>query len=192
MSRGFGATQPKRRVRKSLEQQAAKLRQSDGAASSQTSLEEDWQVNREKQALAWCAGTYNPLADINPNQVREIAADEEEWLFLARAIGWLQVDDDLDAIYFTAPPQAFDETQADWYLCPDLTTLGEVPILLKETIVSHSIPHELVNKIINRHATRLRWNPRKTAVFIQEVTDKPSAELMNEDCAAVLLELQRL
>ena len=104
MSRGFGATQPKRCTRKPVEQKASKLRQCDMNAGTKISLEKDWQANFEKQALAWRAGVYNPLADLKPHQIRSINADEEEWLFLARTIGWLQVDAELDAIYFTASP----------------------------------------------------------------------------------------
>lgn len=197
MSRGFGATQPKRRARKPLEQKggaqkAAQSRQGESNTSSKISLEKDWQINLEKQALAWYAGAYNPLADIEPEQVRAIAAEEEEWLFLARTIGWLEVDDELDAIYFTAPPPAFDAAQADWYLRPDLMTLIEKPILLKEALICYPIPQDLVEEAIAHHAKRLKWNSQKIAAFIQEVTDKTRAELTDEDYAAILLELQHL
>lgn len=145
MSRGFGATKPKHRAKKSSEPKAFKMRQCNVEAGSQISLEKDWQVNLEKQALAWYAGMYNPLAEIEPDRVRLIEADEEEWLFLARIIGWLAVNDEGDAIYFTAPPPTFDKTQADWYLRPVLTTFLEEPALLKEVIASHPIPPQLVD-----------------------------------------------
>ena len=142
--------------------------------------------------MAWRAGTYNPLADMEPNQIRSIQADEEEWLFLARTIGWLQVYAELDAIYFTAPPPAFDESQADWYLRPDLIKGIEEPMLLKKAMDSHPTPRKLVDEVIAHHAKRLKWNTEKTTVFIQKVTEKPgAAERTNEDYAAVLLELQR-
>ncbi|MCY7275657.1 MAG: hypothetical protein LH702_18445 [Phormidesmis sp. CAN_BIN44] len=195
MSRGFGVTQPKRRnPKKPLEPkaQAFNTHQPNAKIRIQPSLEEDWHVNVEKQASAWQAGVYNPLANLDPEQVRSLDADEEEWLFLARTIGWLQVDDELDAIYFTAPPPAFAKTQADWYLRPDLTIFIAEPILLKEVMSSRLIPPELVNKAIARQVKRLKWNLQKTANFIQEVTGKLSTELTNEDYAAVLLEFQHL
>lgn len=193
MSRGFGATKPKRRAKKSSASQASKVRQCDVEAGSRFSPEEDWKVNCEKQALAWYAGVYNPLAEIEPERIRAIEANEEEWLFLARMIGWLEVDDELDALYFTAPPPAFDEVQADWYLRPVLTTFLDEPALLKDVMADHPIPHQLVDQVIAHHATRLKWKPQRVATFIQEVSGKPGADdLLNEDYAAILLELQRL
>jgi hypothetical protein len=193
MSRGFGATTPKRRAKKSSASQASKARQCDVEADTQISLEEDWKVNLEKQALAWYAGVYNPLAEIEPDRIRSIEADEEEWLFLAKLIGWLEVDDELDALYFTAPPPAFNEIQADWYLRPVVTTFLEEPAPLKDVMVDHPIPHQLVDQVIARHAKRLKWKPQRVATFIQEVSGKPGADdLLNEDYAAILLELQRL
>ena len=59
-------------------------------------------------------------------------------------------------------PPAFDEAQADWYLRPDLTEGIEEPMLLKEAIVSHPIPHKLVDEAIVHHAKRLKWNAGKT------------------------------
>jgi hypothetical protein len=63
---------------------------------------------------------YNPLGKSAETNVRPLAADEEEWLFLAKEVGWLQVEEELDAIYFTAPPPNFVLNQADWYIRPDL------------------------------------------------------------------------
>jgi len=71
MSRGFGVTQSKRRnFKKSSEQkvQTPDMRQCDVQPEIQTSLEEDWRVNAEKQALAWRAGVYNPLGSLQLNQ----------------------------------------------------------------------------------------------------------------------------
>ena len=195
MSRGFGVTQSDRRNFKKLSEQkvqAPGMRQCDVQLGIQPSLEEDWRVNAEKQALAWRAGIHNPLAKLELDRARSINADEEEWLFLARTIGWLQVENELDAIYFTARPPAFDQTQADWYLRPDLMNFIEEPILLREAMVSYSIPHNLAMEEIARHAKRLKWKSGKTKAFIQEVTSKPRSELTNEDYAAVLLELQHL
>lgn len=192
MSRGFGATKPKRRAKKPSASQASKVRQCDVEAGSRFSPEEDWKVNREKQALAWYAGVYNPLAEIEPERIRSIEADEEEWLFLARMIGWLEVDDELDALYFTAPPPAFDEVQADWYLRPVLTTFLEEPTPLKDVMADHPIPHQLVDQVIAHYAKRLKWKPQRVATFIQEVSGKSETDLLNEDYTAILLELQRL
>ena len=195
MSRGFGVTQSDRRnLKKTPEQkvQTPGTRQCDVQPEIQTSLEEDWRVNAEKQALAWQAGVYNPLGRLELDRARSINADEEEWLFLARTVGWLQVENELDAIYFTARPPAFDKTQADWYLRPDLTNFIEEPILLREAMVSYSIPHKLAMKAIARHAKRLKWKSGKTKAFIQEVTAKTGSELTNEDYSAILLELQHL
>jgi hypothetical protein len=195
MSRGFGVTQPERRnPKKPIESRASTSNTHQGGILTeiQVCLEDDWHTNLEKQALAWRAGVYNPLANLAPDRIRPLDADEEEWLFLARTIGWLQVGDELDAIYFTAPPPAFDETQADWRLRPDLTTCIEEPVLLQEAMVSHPIPHELAMQAIASHTKRLKWKSGKTEGFIQEIVNKPSSELTNEDFTAVLLEFQRL
>lgn len=194
MSRGFGATQPKRRNHKrSPRQKPSQVEQYSLETKTQPTLEEDWQINLEKQALAWRAGVYNPLFDFDPDRIRSIKADEEEWLFLARMIGWLEVDDELDALYFTAPPPSFDEIQADWYLRPVLTTFLEEPSPLKDVMADHPIPHHLVDQVIAHHAKRLKWKPQRVATFIQEVSGKPGTDdLLNEDYAAILLELQRL
>jgi hypothetical protein len=195
MSRGFGVTQPKRRnLKKPVEPKAliSNSHQPNTFTTIQTGLEDDWRVNLEKQALAWRAGVHNPLAGLAPERIRPLDANEEEWLFLARTIGWLQVDDELDAIYFTAPPPAFNEAQADWYLRPDLTACVEEPVPLRKAIVAHPIPHELVMQAIARHTKRLKWNSSKTEAFIREVTDKPETDLTNEDYVAVLLEFQYL
>jgi len=164
MSRGFGITQSDRRNFKKLSEQKVQtpsMRQCDVQPEIQTSLEEDWRVNAETQALAWRAGVYNPLGRLELDRARSLNADEEEWLFLARTIGWLQVENELDAIYFTAPPPAFDKTQADWYLRPDLTNFIEEPVLLREAMVSYSIPHNLAIEAIARHAKRLKWKSEK-------------------------------
>lgn len=78
MSRGVGATKPKRRTKKLPASQASKVRQCDVEAGSRFSPEENWKVNCEKQALAWYAGVYNPLAEIEPERIRAIEANEEE------------------------------------------------------------------------------------------------------------------
>jgi hypothetical protein len=66
------------------------------------------QEHPEALALAWSAGVYNPLAKVDLLAVgaRFLEPEEEDWLALARMVGWLLVEDELDAIYFTAPPPA--------------------------------------------------------------------------------------
>jgi NAD(P)-dependent dehydrogenase (short-subunit alcohol dehydrogenase family) len=62
------------------------------------------QEHPEATALAWSAGVYNPLATVDLLAVgaRFLEPEEEDWLALARMVGWLCVEDELDAIYFAA------------------------------------------------------------------------------------------
>jgi hypothetical protein len=41
-------------------------------------------------------------------------------------VGWLLVEDELDAIYFTAPPPDFALEQADWYVRSDFDDVSGV------------------------------------------------------------------
>ncbi|HEY9749394.1 MAG TPA: hypothetical protein V6C63_11980 [Allocoleopsis sp.] len=130
--------------------------------------EKERQENPEHYVLAWQTGVYNPLGPAAEKNARLLEADEAEWLFLAKEVGWLQVEEELDAIYFTAPPPNFDLNQADWYIRPDLTTWLEEPKLLKEAIAKYPIPAHLMATAIEQYTKPLGWDVEKVEAFIQE------------------------
>ncbi|MBD2054640.1 hypothetical protein H6F88_01110 [Oculatella sp. FACHB-28] len=199
MDRGFGSVQPKQRSSRKPASQKLQKKQTDSQQRQaeireeiENFLEQDRQKNPNQHTLAWLTGVYNPLSKGAEDNARFLEADEEEWLFLAKEVGWLQVEDELDAIYFTAPPPNFDPAQADWYIRPDLTTWLEEPQLLKEAIAKYPIPTYLMAAAIKRYTKPLGWDTKKVETFIQEHTDRPSSDMTLADCTAVLLELQRL
>lgn len=199
MARGFGGVQSNRRSsRKSTSQKLrsnqanSQNREAEISKEIEEFLEQDKQENPNHYTLAWQAGVYNPLGKSAEEDARLLEADEEEWLFLAKEVGWLQVEEELDAIYFTAPPPNFDLNQADWYIRPDLTTWLEEPELLSKAIAKYPIPSHLMAVAIERYTEPLGWDAEKVEAFIQEHTDRPSAEMTIADCTAVLLEIQRL
>ena len=136
----------------------------------------DQQENPEQYILAWQAGVYNPLGPSAERNARPLEAHEAEWLFLAKAVGWLQVEKELDAIYFTAPPPNFDLSQADWYLRPDLTTWLEEPELLKKAIAQHPIPAHLRAAAIERHTQPAGWDSGKVETLTQVHPNPSSSE----------------
>lgn len=135
-------------------------------------LEEDIRKNPDHYTLAWQAGVYNPLAGLEAI-ARLLESREEDWLFLAKEVGWLQVEDELDAIYFTAPPPNFDPDQADWYVRPDLTTWLEEPELLSKVVAERLVPHSLIFQVIEQYTQKLGWDTFQRQAFIQKVTDTP-------------------
>jgi hypothetical protein len=139
--------------------------------------------------LAWKAGIYNPLAGLEDIQARFLESHEEDWLFLAKQVGWLQVEAELDAIYFTAPPPLFAQDQADWYLRPDLTTWLKEPEPLREVVISYPISQQLMLQAIDRHRQQLQWTAAQLDAFIWEITAKSELHLTQEDYMILLLEL---
>jgi len=152
-------------------------------------LEQNRQASAEDYTLAWKAGIYNPLAGLEDIQARFLESHEEDWLFLAKQVGWLQVEEELDAIYFTAPPPLFAQDQADWYLRPDLTTWLKEPELLKEVVISYPISQQLMLQAIDRHRQQLKWTAAQLDAFIWEITAKSELHLTQEDYMILLLEL---
>lgn len=199
MAQGFGGIRSNQRSsRKSTSQKlrsnqaTSQNREADIRAEIEEFLEQDKQERPDHYTLAWQAGLYNPLGESAETQARLLEADEEEWLFLAKEVGWLQVEEELDATYFTVPPPNFDPNQADWYIRPDLTTWLEKPILLSEAIAKYPIPAHLMAAAIERYTKPLGWDAEKVEAFIQEYTNCPSSEMSLADCTVILLELQRL
>jgi hypothetical protein len=152
-------------------------------------LEQNRQASAEDYTLAWKAGIYNPLAGLEDIQARFLESHEEDWLFLAKQVGWLQVEEELDAIYFTAPPPLFAQDQADWYLRPDLTTWLKEPEPLKEVVISYPISQQLMLQAIDRHRQQLKWTAAQLDAFIWEITAKSKLHLTQEDYMILLLEL---
>ena len=123
--------------------------------------------------MAWSAGVYNPLAQVDLLAVgaRYLEPEEEDWLALARMVGWLLVEEELEAIYFTAPPPTFALEQADWYVRPDLTTFLESPVLLREAVQQHPIALEAMQATINQRMQQLGWTVEQRTRFLLEVCE---------------------
>lgn len=199
MTRGFGNVPAKQRKARKAKPQGfqndksnSQQRKSKIRQEIEEFLEKDKQENPDEYALAWALGVYNPLGQSVPNTARFLEPEEEDWLFLAKEVGWLLVDDILDAIYFTAPPPAFDPNQADWYIRPDLTTFLEEPERLKEAIHTYPIPLALLAATVEQQVQRLQWDAEKTTAFVQEITDRPISTLTVDDYTIILLELKHI
>lgn len=204
MPGGFGASQPKRRGSKAGLQEIRQLNtvakqptqapQPDLAmhAEIEAFFAQHQQDNSEELALAWAAGFYNPLANVDLLAVgaRFLEAQEEDWLALARMIGWLDVKDDLDALYFTAPPPDFALEQADWYVRPDLTSFLEEPVLLKEVIHLHPISLQEIQQAIAQTFLQLGWTSQEQEQFIVKAAEKSAPQLLEDEWKWLLFELQ--
>jgi hypothetical protein len=140
MPRGFGAAQQKRQGSKKAplqEVQRLAQQQQDLAMQAEIAFFTQFhQEDAEAAALAWSIGVYNPLVELG-NHARCLTPAEEIWLHQAKMAGWLQVEDEFDAIYFTAPPPNFSLEQADWYIRPDLTSFLEEPERLVDVIKNY-------------------------------------------------------
>jgi hypothetical protein len=150
------------------------------------------QEHPEAMVLAWSAGVYNPLAPVDLLAVgaRYLEPHEEDWLALARMVGWLAVEDELDAIYFTAPPPDFALEQADWYVRPDLTTFLETPILLRAVVQQQPIALEAIQAAIDQRVQRLGWTGNQRTCFVQDLFEQPEVGLTQADWELLLFELQ--
>lgn len=159
---------------------------------SEALLTQYHQAHPEEAALAWSIGVYNPLAqlDLLAVEPRFLEPDEEDWLAIARMVDWLFVDDELDAIYFTAPPPEFALEQADWYVRPDLTDFLEAPMLLQEVVQHYPIPVEVLQEVSEEWIEHLGWTRAQREQFIQKVFATPEAELTKSDWEIMLFELQ--
>lgn len=186
MARGFGTAHPQRRNSKRPHSRS----EAEIEAEIEAFLQQDQQANPDGYIQAWRSGVYNPLNGLEL-KARALSSQEMHWLFLARQIGWLQVQDELAAVYFTAPPPRFAPEQADWYLRPDLVTWLEEPLQLQQAVVGHPIPPNRLLEAIDCHRKQLNWNPIQIETLIQTLTTKSKAELTNEDWAMVLLALQK-
>jgi hypothetical protein len=204
MPGGFGRSQPQRRGNKTALQEIRQL-----SVGSQLSVPEAavnlamqaeveaffaqyQQEHPEETALAWAAGVYNPLAQVDLLAVgaRFLEPEEEDWLALAHMVGWLCVEDELDAIYFTAPPPAFASEQADWYVRPDLTTFLESPLLLRAVVQQYPIPEASLRAAIDQRVQQLGWTLALRAHFIETVFEQSEAALAQADWKLLLFELQ--
>ncbi|MBD2074331.1 hypothetical protein H6F86_10625 [Phormidium sp. FACHB-592] len=204
MPGGFGRAQPQRRVGKTALQEVRQLsvvpqqpvREPDVTLAMQAEVAAFFaqyqQEHPEETALAWSAGVYNPLAKVDLLAVgaRFLKPEEEDWLALARLVGWLLVEDELDAIYFTAPPPDFALEQADWYVRPDLTTFLESPVLLRAVVQQYPMTEASLRAAINQKVTALGWQPGQLEQFIQELFEKPGTALGAGDWSLLLFELQ--
>ena len=150
------------------------------------------QEHPEETALAWSAGVYNPLAKVNllAADARYLEPEEEDWLALARMVGWLLVEDELDAIYFTAPPPDFALEQADWYVRPDLTTFLDEPVLLRAVVQQQPIALKVIQAAIDQRVQQLGWTGEQRTRFILEACEQPEAALTQPDWELLLFELQ--
>lgn len=143
-------------------------------------------------ALAWEAGVDNPLAGVDLLAVgaRFFEGAEEDWLAIARMVEWLDVEDDMDAVYYTAPPPDFALERADWYVCPAPISFLEEPVLLREVIHRYPIPLEEIQSAIADRFLRLGWHSLRQEQFILEMFEKPLTELAEHDWDFLLFELE--
>ena len=141
--------------------------------------------------MAWALGIYNPLAKVDLLAVgaRFLEPEEEDWLAVAQMVGWLDVDDTLDAIYFTAPPPDFALEQADWYVRPDLSSFLEEPILLRQAVERYPIPVQEIQVAIAQRFLQLGWTSQQQERFFLELFDDPQAEMTKDDWEFLLFEL---
>lgn len=204
MPGGFGQVQPKRRGSKTGLQEIRQLGKATQPspqdpqpdlvmqAEVEVGLAQYRQENLEEVALAWSLGVYNPLAKVDLLAVgaRFLEPEEEDWLAVARIVGWLDVEDSLDAIYFTAPPPDFALEQADWYIRPDSTSFLEEPMLLREVIHRYPIPLQGIQEAIAQQFLQLGWTSQQQEQFVLELFEKPLTELTEDDWEFLLFELE--
>jgi hypothetical protein len=204
MPGGFGRAQPQCPVGKTALQAMRQLSTAPQQSVPETAVDlamqaeveaffaQSQQEHPEALALAWSAGVYNPLAKVDLLAVgaRFLEPEEEDWLALAHMVGWLCVEDELDAIYFTAPPPAFDLEQADWYVRPDLTTFLETPVLLAAVVQQSPIPLASLQAAINQRVQQLDWTLAQRAHFIETLFEQPETALTQADWELLLFELQ--
>ena len=204
MPSGFGRSQPQRRSGKTALQEIRQLsvvpqqpvQEPNVDLAMQAEVEAFFaqyqQEHPEETALAWSAGVYNPLAKVDLLAVgaRYLEPEEEDWLALARMVGWLLVEDELDAIYFTASPPDFALEQADWYVRPDLTTFLETPILLRAVVQQQPIDLASIQAAIDQCVQQLGWTGDQRTCFILDVCEQPEAALTPTAWELLLFELQ--
>ncbi|WP_219904328.1 hypothetical protein [Stenomitos frigidus] len=149
------------------------------------------QEHPEETSLAWSAGVCNPLARVDLLAVgaRYLEPEEEDWLALAPMVGWLLVEDELDAIYFTAPPPDFALEQADWYV-RSLTTFLEEPVLLREAVEQYPMTEASIRGAIDQRVQQLGWTLEQRTRFVLELFEQPEVGLAQADWELLLFELQ--
>jgi len=206
MPSGFGRSQPQRRSGKTALQEIRQLsvvsqqplQEPDVNLAMQAEVEVEaffaqyQQEHPEEMALAWSSGVYNPLAQVDLLAVgaRYLEPGEEDWLAVAQMVGWLLVEDELDAIYFTAPPPDFALAQADWYVRPDLTTFLELPVLLREAMQRYPIPEASLRGAIDQRVQQLGWSLEQRTLFVWELFEQPEASLSQSHWELLLFELE--
>lgn len=204
MAGGFGRSQPQRRrgknALKEIRQLGVVSQRPAVEAAAELAMQADveaffaqyQQEHPEELALAWSAGVYNPLAQVDLLAVgaRFLQAEEEDWLGLSRLVGLLLVEDDLDAIYFTAPPPEFALAQADWYVRPDLTTFLEEPLLLRDAVQQYPLTEASIRGAIDQRVQQMGWSLEQRSRFVLELFERPEAGLTQTDWELLLFELQ--
>jgi len=204
MAGGFGQSQPQRRSGKTALKEIRQLGVVSQRAAAEATVDlamqaeveaffaQYQQEHPEELALAWSAGVYNPLAQVDLLAVgaRFLQAEEEDWLGLSRLVGLLLVEDDLDAIYFTAPPPEFALAQADWYVRPDLTTFLEEPLLLREAVQQYPLTDTSIRGAIDQRVQQMGWSLEQRTRFVLELFERPEAALTQADWELLLFELQ--
>lgn len=207
MSTGFGRSQPKRQSKKTATKKSRRSSNSPPApqaeVQSDTAIQSEveaffaqyQQENPEEMALAWEIGVYNPLAQVDLLAVgaRSLQPAETDWLYMAKIVGWLQLEEDeneLNTVYFTAPPPAFALEQADWYVRPDLTTFLEEPQRLSEVVERYPIPLKGVLDAIAYQVDGMGWSIEQVEVLMQELFGQGNPELTRDDWQSLLSELR--
>lgn len=184
MSSGFGRAhpQPHRRVKTALQtvpqpcvvpQQPAPQPEANLVMQAEVEafFAQYQQEPPESLVLSWSAGVYNPLAEMTATHARALTVAEADWLGLARLVGWLLVEDELDAIYFTAPPPDFALEQADWYVRADVTTFLEEPEQLSQVVQQYPVPEASLRAAIAEKVAALGRTLERLEQFTQSLFD---------------------
>lgn len=197
MPREFGVAKQKGRETgktplKKVQQFNQTARDLEIEAEIQAAFTRHQQEHPEKVALAWSIGVFNPLAGMEDTYARLLAPQEEDWLYTAKAVEWLVVEEDeLNVLYFTAPPPDFAVDQADWYVRPDLTTFLDVPMRLSAVVQQYPITLEIIQAAIDQRVERLGWSPEHLEEFVQRIGfDVPQTQFERDEWETVLFELQ--
>lgn len=196
MPRKIGAVKQKKRgvskaPLKEVQQHNQRSRDLECAAEVQAAFDRHQQEHPEEVALAWSIGAFDPLAGVKNIRARLLTPQEEDWLFTAKAVEWLVVEEDESAIYFTAPPPDFALNQADWYVRPDQTTFLDEPIRLSEVIQQYPITLEIIQAAVGERMNRLGWTLDQLKQFLQELECELSQAEFDQDIwEMILFELQ--
>jgi hypothetical protein len=198
MARGFGVKSQRSGKRKSVLREvkslAAPLPRVEPAFVDELMSVDELICSGEEAALAWSIGVFNPLGgvDLLAAGARFLEPEEEDWVSQAIEIGWLEGDDVMDPLYFTAPPPDFALAEADWYVRPDLSSWLESPEPLRQVVQQYPIPEALLWQALDDRFNQLGWTPEQIDQFTWQEAEKVRREVTIDEVHWLLLRLRDL